>query len=131
MPARVGEIVSVGEFSEFALADGSGSAALASPKSSTFTTASGVILTFRLQIAMDDPALMRIFQRLGDLLRIVQRRLQRQRAVERLTLDQLHDQRTLFHSVDGRNIGMIERRQYLGFALEARHAVGVLCEGLG
>ena len=38
--------------------------------------------------------------------------------------------RAFFHSVDGRDIGMIERREHLGFPLEARHALGVVRERL-
>src|SRR5260370_31420941 len=36
----------------------------------------------------------------------------------------------LFHRVDGREIGMVQRCQHLRFAREAGHAVGVLRERL-
>ena len=59
---------------------------------------------------MDDAFLVRSFERIGDLLGVVQRSLERQRPLERLALDQLHHQRALFHAVDLRDVGMIERR---------------------
>ena len=56
-------------------------ASFARPKSSTFTMPSGAHLDVRgLQIAMDDPLLVRRFERLGDLLRDRQRLVDRDRA---------------------------------------------------
>ena len=58
-----------------------GSIAFANPKSSTFTVPSASDLDVRrLQIAMDDPLLMRSFERLGDLLRDRQRLIERNRS---------------------------------------------------
>src|SRR5207249_1947331 len=53
----------------------------------------------------------------------------RQRPAQVLTLDEFHDQGALFHAVDGRDVRMIELCQDLRFALEARHALGILSEG--
>ena len=54
---------------------------------------------------------------------------------QRLSRHELHHQevsiRRLLESVDGRNIGMIQRRQHPRFALESRHAFGVVIEGFG
>jgi hypothetical protein len=54
---------------------------------------------------------------------------------ERWSLDQLHHQRTnavrLLQAVDLRDVRMIERRQCLGFALEARQPIGIAREGVG
>jgi len=46
------------------------------------------------------------------------------------SLHQFHHQRALFDAVDLRDVGMIERCQHLGFALEAGDALGVVGEGL-
>ena len=69
-------------------------------------------------------------------LAIAQRLLQRHRALrdalrQRRPFHQFHHQRALFHAVDRRDVGMIQRRQHLRLAREARHAVGILREGLG
>jgi hypothetical protein len=55
----------------------------------------------------------------------------RKRSFESLALDELHHQGALLHSVDVRDVGMIERRQHLGFALEACQTVRVLGERFG
>ena len=76
-----------------------GSIAFASPKSSTFTVPSAPHLDVRgLQIAMDDPLLVRGFERLGDLLRDRQRLVERDRAArdplrQILALDEFHHER--------------------------------------
>ena len=88
-----------------------------------------------LQIAMDDPLLVRRFERLRDLLRDRQRLVEWNRAArdalgERRPLDQFHHERRahrlLFsEAVDGRDVGMIQRGEDLRFALEPREALGV------
>ena len=54
---------------------------------------------------------------------------------ERLAFDQFQHQRAntvgFFQAVDGRNVRMIRRGEHLGFALEARHAVGTVRETVG
>ena len=54
---------------------------------------------------------------------------------ERLALDEFHHQvagaLVLFESVDTGDVGVRQRREQLGLALEARHALGVLCKVLG
>lgn len=64
----------------------------------TNTTSAG------LQIPMDHAMLMRILQGFRDLFGIIRSRVDRQRAKERLALNQLHDQRVFFELVDGCDI---------------------------
>ena len=77
---------------------------------------------------MDDIGLMGRFQGLGDLLKDFQRLGQRQRTVadpfgQGLALGQLHHQKALaailLEAMDGGDVGMIQFRQDLGFALKA------------
>ena len=83
---------------------------------------------------MNDAVLVRRLQGIGDLLQ------DRQRFVERhssagdpvgkiLPLDEFHDQRVairrLLEAVNDRDVRMIERREHLGFAPEARDTVRV------
>ena len=88
----------------------------------------------RLQIAVDDPRLVRRFQRLGDLARDRQRLVQRDRAVpksigQRRPLDQLQDEPVdslaPLQSVDCPDVRMVQRRQDLRFALEPREPVRI------
>ena len=80
---------------------------------------------------MHDAFFVRGLERVGDLPGVLERRFKRQRAFERIALDQLHDQGVPFHSVDLRNVGMVERSQDLGLALEAGHALAVAGKGFG
>jgi hypothetical protein len=85
---------------------------------------------------MDDALLVRGFERFGDLLRDRECVIERDRAAadalrQVLALDQLHHERVVFDAVDCRDVRMIERRQHLRFAREAREAIGVEREGLG
>ena len=54
---------------------------------------------------------------------------------ERRPLHQLHHQRTdaigLFQAVDDGNVRVIQRRQRLGFALEAGQPIGIVRKGVG
>ena len=84
---------------------------------------------------MDDPLLVRRFERLGDLPRDRQRLVERDRPVrdpigERRAFDQLHHQRAhavgVFEAVDVRDVRMVQRREHLRFALEAREALGIV-----
>ena len=43
--------------------------------------------------------------------------------------DELHDEGAVFDAVDGGDVGVVERGQDFGFALEAGHALGVVAEG--
>ena len=88
---------------------------------------------------MDDPLLMRGFERLGDLRRHRQRVGHRDRAArdplrEVLALDELHDQRRdavgFFDAVDGGDVRMIQRGQHASLAVEARAALGIGAEDL-
>ena len=68
---------------------------------------------------------MRRLKRVRDLFCVVQRRPDRQRALEQFALDQLHHQGALFDPVNLRDVGMVQRSQHLGFALEAGETLGV------
>ena len=83
---------------------------------------------------MDDALLVRGFERFGDLSRDRQRFVERQRTLrdavrERRALDELEHQRVrariFLESVDRADVRMIERREQLCLALEARDAVGI------
>ena len=87
-----------------------------------------------LQVAVDDALLVGLFQSLGDLAGDVDGLVDRQRpALQRLrqilAFDQFHDQEGAvvrgFEAEDRGDVGMVQRGQHLGFALEAGHAVAV------
>ena len=89
---------------------------------------------------MDDPLLVRRFERFGDLSRHRQRVGQRNRAArdplrQVLALDELHDQRLdavgFFGAVDGGDVWMIQRGQKLSLAFEARAPRGIGAEDCG
>ncbi len=83
---------------------------------------------------MDDVLLVRRFDRVSDLNGQPQRLIGPDGAVrdtlgQRLAFDQLEDQELLrvglLEAIDCRNIRVIEGRQHLRFALEAREAIGI------
>ncbi len=93
-----------------------------------------------LQVPVDDPALVRGLERLGDLARDRKRFLERDRPardprVQALAFDELHDEDvTPVHGLEGvdrRDAGVIQRGERLRLALETRDAVPVLEELLG
>ena len=86
---------------------------------------------------MHHAALMRVFERLHDLLRDGQRVVQRERTQGDLirqggTFDERQDQSArvlrIDNSVNGPDVGMVEGSQHLGFALEAGHAFRIAQE---
>ena len=86
---------------------------------------------------MDDAALVRGFQRIGDLTRDRERVVERQRTLgdlfrQRLALDELEHQRGaaihVLEAVNRADVGMIQRRQHARFALEAREAFWIARE---
>ena len=89
----------------------------------------------RLEIAMDHAALVRRFERVHDLLADVRGVVRRQRSArdaigQRLALDPLEDQVAgfvpgLLEAMDGGDVGMVERGEQLGFALEAGELLGI------
>ena len=94
----------------------------------------------RLEIAVDDALFVGVLERLGDLARDCQGLVERYPALlhalgERRTFDQLEDQGArlagLFDAVDRGDVRMVEARQHLRLALEAREALRVGREGLG
>ena len=89
---------------------------------------------------MDDPLLVRGFERLGDLCGHRQRVGQRDRAArdplgQVLALDEFHDQRRdtvgFFGAVDRGDVWMIQRGQQASLAVEARAPPGIDAEDLG
>ena len=89
---------------------------------------------------MDDPLLVRRFERLGDLLRDGQRFVERDRAArdplrQIVALDQFHHEGghapAFFEAVDGGDVRMIQRGQRLRFARESRQAIRIVRERLG
>jgi hypothetical protein len=129
MPACViAGVVIVGDLD--ALADGAsiGSIAFARPKVEDLDRAVGPYLDIRgLQIAVNDPLLVSGLQRLRNLLRDRQGFIEWNRAAsyalrEVIAFDEFHHERgsalTLFESVDGCDIGMIQRGEDFGFALK-------------
>ena len=88
----------------------------------------------RLQIAMDDPFLVRGLERLGDLTGDGERLGDRQRSStqaigQRRSLDQFEDQRRdavrFFETVDRADVRVIERGEEPRFAREAGAALGI------
>ena len=91
----------------------------------------------RLQIAMDDPLLVRCFEAVRDLPGDRQRFIEGNRSPgdalrQILANHQLHDERMgpvrVVESVDLRDVGMVERRQHLRFSVEARQSIRVVGE---
>ena len=83
---------------------------------------------------MNDPLLVRGFERVGDLLRDRQRFVERDRAArdtlrQVVALDQFHHEGMcatgFLKAVDRRDVRMIQRREGLRLAFEPRHAIGV------
>ena len=89
---------------------------------------------------MDDPVLMGFFERLGDLLRDVDRFVDGNRPTfeprgEILALDQLEHQKRLavrfLEAVDGGDVRVVERGEQVRLALETREALGILRDCVG
>jgi hypothetical protein len=80
---------------------------------------------------MDHASFVRVLQRLGHLLRVIEGSLEGKRTRLRLALDQLHLQGAVLNAVQMRDMGMIQRGQHLGFAPEASHALRVAGECVG
>jgi hypothetical protein len=83
---------------------------------------------------MDDPLLVRRFERLGDLRRDRQRFGERDRPFrnavgQRRPLDELHHQREgsvrLLQAVDMRDVRMVQGGEDFGFALESGQSLGI------
>jgi hypothetical protein len=76
---------------------------------------------------------MRSLERCGDLARIFERFRERQGPGENLTFDQFEHQMIdvsgFLETVDGRDVGMVERGEDAGFATEARDPIGIVDEG--
>ena len=92
------------------------------------------------QITMDDSPLVRRFERLGDLLRDGQGLLKRNRPLrdavgERRSLDHLHheglDAVALFEAMNLADVGMVQRGERAGLAVEAGEPLRVVGERLG
>jgi len=70
---------------------------------------------------MDDAFVVRGFECVGDLLGIVEHGVQRHRSFDRFVLYQLHVEGPIFDAIDLRDVGMIQRRENLGFAQLIRY----------
>src|SRR5437868_2013910 len=77
---------------------------------------------------MNDTALVGILQRLRNLFRVSERCFERQRTRQRFTLNKLHRYCAFFDTVDMSDVGMIERSQNLGLALESGRTPGIAGE---
>ena len=81
---------------------------------------------------MNDSFAVRRFERLGNLTRVVERSLDGQRPAQGLALDQFQHQAIyiagFFQSVDGRDIGMIQRSQRTRLAAETGQAFWITRE---
>ena len=86
---------------------------------------------------MDNPQFVRGFERLSDLLRDRERLIEWNRAArdalrEIVALDEFHDEGghapAFFQAVDSRDVRVIQRREGLGFTLEAREPIRVVRE---
>ena len=93
-----------------------------------------------LQIPVDDPLRVGRFERVGNLPGDRQRFIERERSGcdtvgERRALDQLEDQRVgavrLLEAEDRPDVGMVDRCEHLGFALEPGEAVRIERETVG
>ena len=62
---------------------------------------------------------MRGLLHFSDLLGTEESRIDWKRAFESIALDELHHQRAILNAVNVSDVGMIERRQHFGLALEA------------
>ena len=89
---------------------------------------------------MNDPLLVRRFERLGGLMRDEKRFIERQGAArdslrQILALDELHDQRpdaaAFLEAIQVRDVGMVQRREGLRFAREPGEPIGIVGEDLG
>jgi len=85
----------------------------------------------RLQVAVNNAALVGVLDRLGELARQRHRLFQRQRPppnalCQRLPLHQLHRQRAVLEAVHRRDPGMVQRRQRLRLPSEALHRRPIL-----
>jgi hypothetical protein len=131
MPAWViAGVVIVGICETFTAA-AAGSIALAQAEVQHFHRAVGTHFDIGwLEVAVDDARLVGGVERVGDLPGECQRLIERDRARrdavrERVALDQFHHDRALFEPVDLGNVRVVERRQRLGFPLEARQTIEV------
>jgi hypothetical protein len=101
------------------------------------TTPAGVIMMlagFRSRWMM--PFVVRGFERVCDLPGVVESSLERQRSSESVSpgTNSITSARALSDpsiTIDLRNVGMIQRREHLGFTLEARETLGIFGEGRG
>ena len=145
MPARVPAIDMVGEFSG-SPASSLPSIGLRQAEVEDFDVAVRADFDVGwLQVAVDQAALVRRFERVGDLERDPQRLGQRHSAAgnprrQILSLDQLHDQRRdlapfvawqFCDFVDLGDVGVTQGGERLGFAFEARQPLRVCGEEFG
>jgi hypothetical protein len=86
----------------------------------------------RFEVAVNDAFGVRRFQRLRNLVGVIERCFDRQRSSQRLAFDQLKYEAIeiarFFETIDSRDIRVIQRSQCARFAAEANHPLRVACE---
>ena len=134
-PICVAWAVSVGEFARLPPDELDGSAAFARPKSSTFTVPSARTLMFAgfrsrwtMPASCAASSASAIWRAMGEGVRQVEGRGAADERGQILPVDQLHHDRVAFDPVDRRDVRMIERRERLRFAREAREPRRVVRE---
>jgi hypothetical protein len=141
-PALVSLAIMVGDWERFGdAAAGSSCRTLARPKSSDLDGALGRNLDVgRFEIPVDDVSLVSGFQSFGNLKRDPKIFFKRHGAAgdpfrERFAVDILqHESQTaagFLHSMDRRNVRVIQSRQHLRLAREARQAFGIALNRFG
>jgi hypothetical protein len=88
------------------------------------------------QISMDDAQLVSGFEGIGDLARHGNRVGNRQRAAlddigQRRSLDEFHHEGALFHTVDVRDMGVVQRCERTRLAFESRELLGAMRKLVG
>jgi hypothetical protein len=102
-----------------------------------FDRAVGAELDVRgLQVAMDDPGLVRRLEGVHELPGDGERFVEREGTAgdhhrQILAVDEFHHQRAGLDPVDRGDVRMVQRRQCFGFAREAHQAIGIVGEGVG
>jgi len=77
---------------------------------------------------MHDAFFVRGLQGFRDLAHVLESRVEGKGSFGRRALDQLYDQRLIFHAVKLGDVGMVQRGEHLGLALEAGQPFGILRE---
>ena len=82
-----------------------------------------------LEVAVDDTLLVCRFQSCGDLAGVIEGRFDRDGPSEVNAFHQFHHDCALLDTVNGSDIGVVQRSEHLRFAFDALHADGIFGEG--